>query len=117
MTVHRKSGRVSLRRASPEASLVSVTVMPLLVVLDAPLVRAFIRAGVADKLGLGVHALELPVAPERPVGHVSLSAVGANETPLHGVEVPSSWLVLLVAPREPVQRLERVDALVRPRKG
>lgn len=45
--------------------------------LDAPLVRARVRAHTAAELRFRVHALELAVPPEGPLHRVTLTAVRA----------------------------------------
>lgn len=53
--------------------------MSLPVLIDAPFVRAFIRAHFAAELRLRVNALEFPMPPERSLHRIALAAVHAYE--------------------------------------
>lgn len=114
--------RVSLRGNSSnerKASIVGVTVVPLLVVVYAPFMRARVRASLARELRLRVHALELAVTPQRPVDRVRLAAVDANELSIlrvrHAPQAKLLLFLLLLAPRRhPAHLPVRVGALVRP---
>lgn len=92
--------------------------VPPLVVLYAPLVRAFVGASVARELWLGIHAFELSVSPERSLNSVHLAAVDANETPFSNIRTAAlaKRLLPIVASFESTCWLERVDSLVRPQQ-
>lgn len=80
--------------------------MPLLLVLvNAPLVRAIVRAYITSEPRFRIYALELPVPPERSFHRIILAAIRAHVSPLaRFVDGTFSLLMLRIAdviPRHP----------------
>jgi len=62
-----------------QKTIIKIAMMFLPVFVDAPFVRALIRAHLAIEVRLRVHALEFPMPPERSLHRVALAAVHAYE--------------------------------------
>lgn len=73
--------------------------MPLfLVFVNAPLVRAIVRAYITSEPRYRVHAFELAVPPERSFHRVTLVAIRAHVSPLaRFVDGTFSFLMLRIA--------------------